>query len=121
MSRIAESTVRRLSQYLRFLREAQAVWPWVRPYLDDRQIESSRTIMGLDTQLVEDGTYFVVESAGRIVGCGGWSRRRTLFGGDQAKGTSDPLLDPATDPANRTAAEIESGDVRRVRLSEVSY
>ena len=46
-----------------------------RPFLDKRQIASSRTIMGLDTQLIDDGTYFVVESDGGLAGCGGWSRR----------------------------------------------
>ena len=44
-------------------------------FLTPAQIESSRTVMGLDTQLVEDGTYFVVEADGQIAGCGGWSRR----------------------------------------------
>lgn len=69
------------------------------PFLDARQIESSRTIMGLDTQLVDDGTYFVVELDGELAGCGGWSRRATLYGGDQSPGRSAALLDPATDPA----------------------
>src|SRR2546423_6207980 len=50
-----------------------------KPYLDERQIASSRTIMGLDTQLVEDGTYFIVEIHGKLAGCGGWSRRATLY------------------------------------------
>ena len=69
------------------------------PFLDARQIESSRTIMGLDTQLVDDGTYFVVELDGELAGCGGWSRRATLYGGDQSPGRSAALLDAATDPA----------------------
>jgi GNAT superfamily N-acetyltransferase len=68
-------------------------------FLDERQIESSRTIMGLDTQLIEDGTYFIVESQGCIAGCGGWSRRATLYGGDQSPGRSAALLDPAKDAA----------------------
>jgi GNAT superfamily N-acetyltransferase len=70
-----------------------------RPFLDSKQIESSRTIMGLDTQLVEDGTYFIVESEGQIVGCGGWSRRATLYGGDQTPGRNAACLDPKQDPA----------------------
>jgi hypothetical protein len=45
-------------------------------FLDDAQIEASRGIMGIDTQLIEDGTYFVVEIDGEIAGSGGWSRRR---------------------------------------------
>lgn len=72
-------------------------------------------VFGVDTTLIADGTYFVAESvtaseASRdtlagiagdsvIVGCGGWSKRRTLFGGDQHKDASDPLLDPRTDAA----------------------
>jgi GNAT superfamily N-acetyltransferase len=70
-----------------------------RPFLDPKQIESSRTIMGLDTQLVEDGTYFVVESEGQIVGCGGWSRRATLYGGNQTPGRNSSYLDPKQDSA----------------------
>jgi hypothetical protein len=70
-----------------------------KPFLDEAQIESSRTIMGLDTQLVDDGTYFIVESDGEIAGCGGWSYRGTLYGGDQSPGRSAALLDPASEPA----------------------
>ena len=66
-----------------------------KPFLDERQIASSRKIMGLDTQLIDDGTYFVVEADGRLAGCGGWSRRTTLYGGDQSPGRSAVLLDPA--------------------------
>jgi len=69
------------------------------PFLDERQIASSRAIMGLDTQLIEDGTYFVVESDGELAGCGGWSRRATLYGGDRTPGRSAALLDPARDAA----------------------
>ena len=64
-----------------------------RPFLDERQIASSRTIMGLDTQLIEDATYFIVESDGILAGCGGWSRRATLYGGDQSPGRSANLLE----------------------------
>jgi GNAT superfamily N-acetyltransferase len=70
-----------------------------KPFLDENQIASSRTIMGLDTQLIEDGTYFVVELNGNPAGCGGWSRRATLYGGDQTPGRSAAQLDPATDAA----------------------
>ena len=55
--------------------------------------------MGLDTQLIDDGTYFLVEVDGTPAGCGGWSRRATLYGGDQTPGRSAALLDPARDPA----------------------
>jgi len=49
--------------------------------------------------LIADGTYFAIEADGQIVGCGGWSRRRTLYGGDQFAAREDSLLDPARDPA----------------------
>ena len=70
-----------------------------RGFLDDAQISSSKAIMGIDTQLIEDGTYFVVESDGNIAGCGGWSRRATLYGGNQTPGRDSKLLDPRVDPA----------------------
>lgn len=64
------------------------------------QIESAiRHVFGPDTQLIDDGTYFVVTDATGLVGCGGWSRRRTLYGGDQMKSAEDPALDPTTEPA----------------------
>jgi GNAT superfamily N-acetyltransferase len=68
-------------------------------FLTPAQIESSRTVMGLDTQLVEDGTYFVVEADGQLAGCGGWSRRATLYGNDATAGRDAHLLDPVTDAA----------------------
>jgi GNAT superfamily N-acetyltransferase len=69
------------------------------PFLDAREIASSRAIMGLDTQLVDDGTYFVVECDGELAGCGGWSRRATLYGSDRTAGRSAARLDPARDAA----------------------
>ena len=57
-----------------------------KPFLTDAQIASSRAIMGLDTQLIDDGTYFVIEQDGLVSGCGGWSRRATLYGGDSSPG-----------------------------------
>jgi GNAT superfamily N-acetyltransferase len=69
-------------------------------YYTDAQIESSiKYVFGVDTQLLADGTYYVVESENRIAACGGWSKRNTLYGGDQHKSTADPLLDPAVDAA----------------------
>lgn len=70
-----------------------------KPFLTVSQIASSRAIMGLDTQLVDDGTYFIVEADGELAGCGGWSRRATLYGGDQSPGRSAASLDPAKDAA----------------------
>ncbi|NML94551.1 GNAT family N-acetyltransferase [Novosphingobium olei] len=69
-------------------------------FLTPEQVESSRAVMGLDRQLVDDGTYFVAEIDGEIAGCGGWSRRATLYGGDHSTGLREPrLLDPATEAA----------------------
>jgi len=70
-----------------------------KPFLDANQIASSRAIMGLDTQLIEDGTYFLVQADGALAGCGGWSRRATLYGSDQTPGRSAALLNPAMDAA----------------------
>jgi GNAT superfamily N-acetyltransferase len=70
-----------------------------KPFLSESQIASSRAIMGLDTQLIDDGTYVIVEADGALAGCGGWSRRATLYGGDQSSGRSDVLLDPSMDAA----------------------
>src|SRR5688572_10823046 len=57
-----------------------------RAVLTPEQIESSKAIMGIDTQLIEDGTYYVVELDGEMAGCGGWSRRATLYGSDSTSG-----------------------------------
>ena len=71
-----------------------------RGYYTPTQIEALIThVFGVDTQLILDGTYYVIERDDRLAACGGWSGRRTLFGGDQTKGTGDPLLDPATEAA----------------------
>ncbi|CAN7767578.1 GNAT family N-acetyltransferase [Variovorax sp. LjRoot84] len=83
---------------LRALMDA-AISELQKPFLDESQIASSRAIMGLDTQLIDDRTYFVVDADGRLAGCGGWSRRATLYGGDQSPGRSAVLLDPAKDAA----------------------
>ena len=82
-------------------------------YLTPDQVESSRTIMGIDTQLVEDGTYFVIECEGQIAGCGGWSRRATLYGGDQTPGRDPELLDPSVDPARVRAMYTHPAFARR--------
>lgn len=83
-----------------------------KPYLDEAQIASSRAIMGLDTQLIDDGTYFVIEVDGKLCGCGGWSRRATLYGGDASPGRNAAMLDPARDAA-RTRAMYTHPDFTR--------
>src|SRR5215207_6070966 len=82
-------------------------------YLDDDQIESSKAIMGIDRQLIDDGTYFVVAIDGRLAGCGGWSRRATLYGGDHSSGRDAALLNPATDPARVRAMYTHPDFARR--------
>lgn len=78
------------------------------------QIESAAVhIAGPDTRLIADGTYFAAEIDGLLVGCGGWSRRRTLYGGDQMKAAEDPLLDPATEPARIRAFYVHPEWARR--------
>ena len=91
----------------------QAIRGLLPGFLTPAQVEASFAVMGLDSQLIEDGTYFVVESLdGRIAGCGGWSRRATLFGGNHTKGRDARLLDPESEPA-RVRAMYTSPDFTR--------
>jgi len=92
---------------------AAAIGELQKGFLTPQQIESSRMIMGLDSQLVADGTYFIIESDGQIAGCGGWSRRATLYGGDHTPGREPALLDPATDAARVRAMYTHPGFARR--------
>lgn len=82
-------------------------------FLDARTIAASHAVMGLDTQLIADGTYLAVEQAGVLVGCGGWSRRTTLFGGNHTTVRNDSLLDPARDPARVRAMYTHPQFIRR--------
>jgi GNAT superfamily N-acetyltransferase len=91
------------------------------------QLEGAlRTVYGVDTQLISDGTYFTAEttessaefggeefSTALLVGCGGWSKRKTLFGGDQFAGREDSLLDPAKDAAKIRAFFVHPAWARR--------
>lgn len=84
-------------------------------YLTKDQVAASYSVMGLDTRLIEDGTYFLFRDSAtnRIAGCGGWSRRTTLFGGDHSTGRDDAFLDPARDPARVRAMYTHPDFIRR--------
>lgn len=85
-----------------------------RDFLDPAQVAASHKVMGLDSQLVKDGTYFVVEEGARIAGCGGWSYRATLYGGDESIVGREPArLDPASDAAKVRAMYTDPDFVRR--------
>lgn len=78
------------------------------------QIEAAiRSVFGVDTDLIHDQTYFVAEHDGVLVGCGGWSKRKTLFGGDQYGAREAGLLDPASDAARIRAFFVHPGWARR--------
>lgn len=80
----------------------------------DEQIEAAVAhVFGVDSELVNDGTYFVAEAGGRLVGCGGWSRRRTLFGGDRFAARAEGTLDPATEPAKIRAFFVHPSWARK--------
>lgn len=92
---------------------ASAIAELLKPFLSDDQITSSQAIMGMDTQLIDDGTYFVVEIDGGLAGCGGWSRRATLYGGDHMPERNAALLDPSTDAARIRAMYTHPAYTRR--------
>lgn len=78
------------------------------------QIEGAlRGAFGTDTQLIRDGSYFVIEAGDRLAGCGGWSRRRTLFGSDARADRDATELDPAADAAKIRAFFIHPDFARR--------
>jgi GNAT superfamily N-acetyltransferase len=78
------------------------------------QIEGALgTVFGVDSQLIADGTYFVVEADGVMAGCGGWSRRKTLFGGDSGPGRENDLLDPSRDRAKIRAFFVHPAWARK--------
>ena len=83
------------------------------PYLPAEGIAASFELMGLDTQLIADRTYLVVTAEGEVAGCGGWSRRATLYGGDHTAGRDAALLDPAVDAARVRAMYTDPEFTRR--------
>jgi GNAT superfamily N-acetyltransferase len=91
----------------------KAIGELLQAFLPPEGVKASYEIMGLDTQLITDGTYFVVEDGDEIAGCGGWSRRATLFGGDHSAGRDAALLDPATDAARVRAMYTHPDHTRK--------
>jgi GNAT superfamily N-acetyltransferase len=91
-----------------------AIAEHLKAFLDPAQVELSKSIMGLDTQLIADRTYLLVEEGGRLAGCGGWSRRATLYGGDHSTSQRNAaLLDMATDAARIRAMYTHPDFARR--------
>ena len=80
----------------------------------EREIEAAlAAIFGVDTSLILDGTYFVAEAGATLIGCGGWSRRKTLFGGDQFAGRDAGELDPELEPAKIRAFFVHPAHARK--------
>ena len=94
---------------------ARAIGALQGEFLTPSQVAASRAVMGLDTQLIADGTYLLVHASdGRLAGCGGWSRRATLYGGDHSTSLRDAaLLDPHHDAARIRAMYTDPDFVRR--------
>jgi len=82
-------------------------------YTPEQAQAITRHVFGVDSQLIADQSYFTIEQDGAMLACGGWSRRRTLFGGDQMKGEADPFLDPLTEAARIRAFFVEPAQARR--------
>ncbi|MES2219586.1 MAG: GNAT family N-acetyltransferase [Acidobacteriota bacterium] len=78
------------------------------------QIDAAlRTVFTVDTQLIQDGTYFIVEQSGEMIGCGGWSQRKTLCGGDLHAVRNNVLMDPSHDAAKIRAIFVAPQWARR--------
>jgi N-acetylglutamate synthase-like GNAT family acetyltransferase len=84
------------------------------PYYSTHQIEAALgPIFAVDRQLIRDGTYFVIEQDGTIIGCGGWSKRKSLYGGDGNRPAEDAMLDPTRDAARIRAFFVHPSWARR--------
>ena len=81
-------------------------------FLPPEKVQASFAVMGVDSQLIADGTYFILEQDGVMAGCGGWSRRATLFGHNTTAGRDSRLLDPASEPARVRAMYTAPAFVR---------
>jgi len=93
---------------------ARAIAELQREFLSAAEIAASRAVMGLDTQLIADRSYFLAEVDGALAGCGGWSARATLYGGDHSADLRDARrLDPAREPARIRAMFTDPAFVRR--------
>jgi len=83
-------------------------------FYNEREIDAAiEHVFGVDSDLIRDETYLVAEEAGALVGCGGWSRRRTLFGGDRFAAREAGFLDPETEPARIRAFFVAPGHARK--------
>lgn len=85
-----------------------------REHYADTQIEAAiASVFGVDSDLIADGTYFLAEQDGMLIGCGGWSRRKTLFGGDQFLDRDTGYLDPESEPAKIRAFFVHPQHARK--------
>lgn len=93
---------------------ARAIDELQRGFLSDAEIAASRAVMGLDTQLIADRSYFTARMGGALAGCGGWSWRATLYGGDHSSDLREPrALDPSSEPARIRAMFTDPAFVRQ--------
>jgi GNAT superfamily N-acetyltransferase len=85
-----------------------------REHYADAQIEAAiESVFGVDTTLIEDGTYFVAEQDGTLIGCGGWSKRKTLYGGDQFSDRDTAMIDPKSEPSRIRAFFVHPDHARK--------
>ncbi len=92
---------------------ARAIAELQTPFLSPAEVSASAAMMGLDTQLIDDGCYFLAEIGGQLAGSGGWSWRATLYGGDHSARRDARPLDPASEPARIRAMYTNPDFARR--------
>ena len=109
---VRHSTLEEIPELNRMIVESARVLS--RGFYTEQEAESAiKYVFGVDSALVNDGSYFTSILDGELAGCGGWSRRRTLYGGDQRPMGADEFLDPAHDPARIRAFFIAPKAARR--------